>query len=111
MDENFVDLVHDCIGIFRTDTIRQWCKTHHIAEHHGDLFVFALYLLSLRQDFLGNAFWQISLYLRELLVKGEVFGLRLGPSDSRRLVQVAAAFVAEASVGVVSVLALRTYLL
>ena len=60
-------MIHDRVRFFRAEAFREGREALHVAEHHRDLFTFALDTVSLGEDLLGQDLRQVALDLGELL--------------------------------------------
>ena len=69
VDENLVHLIHNGVCFFGVDLLRKRREPLHVTEHHCDLLSLALYLVTLREDLLGETLGQVALDLGEFFVE------------------------------------------
>ena len=69
VNEEFINLVHDRKGLFRTEFFGERRKSLHVAEHHRDLLAFPLDFIPLRSNLLSKAFGKVALDFVYFLVK------------------------------------------
>ena len=63
MNKDFVDLVHETVGLLGAKLFHHHGKAFHIAEHNGNLPVFALDFVFLTQNLFSEACGKIALNL------------------------------------------------
>ena len=70
VNKDFVDLVHDGKGLFRTEFLGKGGKPFHVAEHDRNLLALTLNSFPLGKDFLREALGEIALDLVQFFIKG-----------------------------------------